>query len=91
MGHKHFRLLGITVKPVLKFPWPVDEIIFQHHERLDGSDYPRALKDDEIMIEARILSVADVVKAMSNHRPYRPSLGIDIALEEIEKKQRQTI
>jgi putative nucleotidyltransferase with HDIG domain len=78
---------GYNLFKDLKFPWPVDEIIFQHHERLDGSGYPRGLKADEIMIEAKILGVADVVEAMSSHRPYRPSLGIDAALEEIEKNK----
>ncbi len=72
------------LKPV-HFPWPVADIVWQHHERIDGSGYPRNLKDGEIMIEARILSVVDVVEAMSSHRPYRPSLGIDQALEEIRR------
>ena len=62
----------------------VAEIVYQHHEKLDGSGYPRGLKGDEIMIEAKILCVADVVEAMASHRPYRPSLGIDYALKEIE-------
>ncbi|MCX7966628.1 MAG: PAS domain-containing protein [Syntrophorhabdaceae bacterium] len=63
----------------------VAEIVYQHHEKLDGSGYPRGLKGDEILIEARILSVADVVEAIASHRPYRPALGIDTALNEIEK------
>ncbi|HOP85831.1 MAG TPA: PAS domain S-box protein [Syntrophorhabdaceae bacterium] len=63
----------------------VAEIVYQHHEKLDGSGYPRGLKGDEIMIEAKILCVADVVEAIASHRPYRPSLGIEAALEEIEK------
>jgi PAS domain S-box-containing protein/putative nucleotidyltransferase with HDIG domain len=66
------------------FPWPVAEIVLQHHERLDGSGYPRGLKGDEILPDARILAVADVVEAMASHRPYRPGLGIDRALAEIE-------
>jgi putative nucleotidyltransferase with HDIG domain len=78
---------GYNLFKNLDFPWSVDEIIFQHHERLDGSGYPRGLKGNEIMIEAKILGVADVVEAMSSHRPYRPSLGIDAALEEIEKNK----
>ena len=69
----------------IDFPWPIAEIVLQHHERLDGSGYPQGLKRDEILIEARILAVADVVEAMSSHRPYRPELGLDVALEEIEK------
>ncbi len=63
--------------------WPLAEIVWQHHERMDGSGYPRGLKGDEILLEARILAVADVVEAMASHRPYRPSLGIEPALEEI--------
>ena len=67
------------------FPWPVAEAAWQHHERLDGSGYPRALKGEAIILEARILAVADTVEAMSSHRPYRPGLGIDKALAEIER------
>ena len=69
----------------IEFPWPVAEVALQHHERLDGSGYPRGLAGDEIILEARILAVADVVEAMASHRPYRPALGIDAALEEIEQ------
>ena len=69
----------------VKFPWPVAEVALQHHERLDGSGYPRGLKDDAILLEARILAVADVVEAMASHRPYRPGMGIDKALAEIER------
>ncbi len=67
------------------FPWPVAEVVFQHHERLDGTGYPRGLKGEEIIIEARILSVADVVESMTSHRPYRAELGIEKALAEIER------
>ena len=67
--------------------WPLAEIVRQHHERMDGSGYPRNLKGDEILIEARILTVADTIEAMASHRPYRPGLGIDSALEEIEKNK----
>jgi putative nucleotidyltransferase with HDIG domain len=67
----------------IAFPGPVAEIVLQHHERLDGSGYPRGLKEDEVLPEARILAVADVVEAMASHRPYRPALGIDAALAEI--------
>lgn len=70
-----------------EFPWPVAELVAQHHERLDGSGYPKALKGDEIMLEAKILAVADVVEAMSSHRPYRPALGIEAAMEEISEKR----
>jgi putative nucleotidyltransferase with HDIG domain len=66
---------------------PLAEIVYQHHERMDGSGYPRGLKGEEILMEARILAVADVVEAMASHRPYRPALGIDAALSEIEKNR----
>jgi HD-GYP domain-containing protein (c-di-GMP phosphodiesterase class II) len=69
----------------IEFPWPVAEIVYQHHERLDGSGYPRGLRDKNILLEAKILCVADVVEAMASHRPYRPALGVDAALEEISK------
>ena len=71
----------------IDFPWPVADIILQHHERLDGSGYPKGIKDGDILLEARIIAVADVVEAMSSHRPYRPALGTDKALEEIEKNK----
>jgi putative nucleotidyltransferase with HDIG domain len=69
----------------IEFPWPVAEIVLQHHERLDGSGYPRRLRGEEILPEARILGVADVVEAMSTHRPYRPAQGLDKALAEIKR------
>ena len=68
-------------------PWPVAKIVLHHHERMDGSGYPQGLKGDDIMLEARILAVADVVEAMASHRSYRPSLGIKLALEEIIKNK----
>lgn len=67
----------------IKFPWPIADIVVQHHERMDGSGYPAGLKGDEIAVEARIIAVADVVEAMISHRPYRPALGMDRALAEI--------
>ena len=73
-----------TLKDV-PFPTPVAEIIRQHHERMDGSGYPQGLRGDAILPEARVLAMADVIESMSAHRPYRPALGIDAALEEIEK------
>jgi HD-GYP domain-containing protein (c-di-GMP phosphodiesterase class II) len=70
----------------VKFPsWPVAQIALQHHERMDGTGYPQGLKGEAILLEARIMAVADVVEAMSSHRPYRPGLGIDKALAEIER------
>jgi putative two-component system response regulator len=67
----------------IEFPWPIAQIAWQHHERLDGSGYPNGLDGDHILLEAKILAVADVVEAMSSYRPYRPALGIEKALEEI--------
>ena len=72
------------LKPI-SFPWPIAEMAFQHHERMDGSGYPQGLKGDEILIGARIMAAADVIEAMSSHRPYRPALGVEKALEEIER------
>jgi PAS domain S-box-containing protein len=69
----------------VEFPWPVAQIALQHHERMDGSGYPRGIKGDAILLEARIMAVADVFEAMSSHRPYRPGLGLDKALAEIER------
>jgi len=74
---------GWEVLKNIDFPWPIAEIVYQHHERLDGSGYPRGLKSNDILLESKILMVADVVDAMSTHRPYRPSLGILPALQEI--------
>jgi len=76
---------GYDVLKGVDFPWPIAEIARSHHERLDGSGYPRGLKGDEIIPEARIVAVADVVEAMASHRPYRPGLGIDKALAEIQR------
>jgi PAS domain S-box-containing protein len=78
---------GFEILKDVESPWPLAEIVYQHHERMDGSGYPRKLKGEEILIEARILSVADVVEAMASHRPYRAGLGIDAALEEISKNR----
>jgi PAS domain S-box-containing protein len=74
---------GYDILKGIAFPWPVAEIVLQHHERMDGSGYPQGLSGAEIMLEARILAVADVVEAMASHRPHRPGYGIDEALEEI--------
>ena len=75
---------GYEILKSIDFPWPIAQIVRQHHERLDGSGYPQALKGDQILLEARILAVADVVEAMSSHRPYRAALGVEAALKEIE-------
>jgi HD-GYP domain-containing protein (c-di-GMP phosphodiesterase class II) len=69
----------------ITFPWPLAEIVYQHHERLDGSGYPQGLKGSEIRLEAQIIAVADVVEAIATHRPYRPSLGIEVAIKEIQE------
>ena len=86
---KNHPYVGAELLKHTDFPWPLAEIIYQHHERIDGSGYPRGLKGDEIMIEAKIIAVADVVEAMSSHRPYRPALGIDRAIQEITEKSGQ--
>jgi putative nucleotidyltransferase with HDIG domain len=78
---------GYEMLKDVESPWPLAEIIYQHHERMNGSGYPRNLKGDDILMEARILAVADVVESMASHRPYRPTLGIEAALEEIEKNK----
>jgi HD-GYP domain-containing protein (c-di-GMP phosphodiesterase class II) len=71
----------------IDFPWPVARIVLEHHERMNGSGYPNGLTGDNILMESRIIAVADVVESMGSHRPYRPSLGIEVALEEIEKNR----
>jgi HD-GYP domain-containing protein (c-di-GMP phosphodiesterase class II) len=71
----------------IDFPWPIAEIVYQHHERINGGGYPNGLKGDAVILEARILAVADVVEAMSSHRPYRDALGLEKALEEINKNK----
>jgi putative nucleotidyltransferase with HDIG domain len=78
---------GYNILKDIEFPWPVANIVLQHHERMDGSGYPQGLKGSDILLEARIIAVADVVEAISSHRPYRPALGIEAALEEIEKNK----
>lgn len=79
--------VGYDIVKDIRFPMPIAEIIYQHHERLNGKGYPRGLKADEILLESKIIAVADVVDAMSSHRPYRPALGMDKALEEINKNR----
>jgi HD-GYP domain-containing protein (c-di-GMP phosphodiesterase class II) len=84
---KEHARTGYGMLKDVESPWPLAEIIYQHHERMDGSGYPRNLKGDDILIEARILAVADVVESMASHRPYRPALGLNTALEEIENNK----
>lgn len=76
---------GYELLSRMEWPWPLAEVAYQHHERIDGSGYPNGLRGDETLLESRIVAVADVVEAMTSHRPYRPGLGIDQALSEIEK------
>jgi putative nucleotidyltransferase with HDIG domain len=77
--------IGYDIVKEIDFAQPVDRIIAQHHERIDGSGYPNGIDSGDIILEARILAVADVVEAMASHRPYRPALSIDDALGEIDK------
>lgn len=76
---------GFEILKSIEFPWPIAQIVQQHHERVDGSGYPLGLQGEDILLEAKIIAVADVVEAMSSHRPYRPGLGIETALEEITR------
>jgi HD-GYP domain-containing protein (c-di-GMP phosphodiesterase class II) len=78
---------GYEMLKNVESPWPLAQIVYQHHERMDGSGYPRNLKGNEFLMEARIMAVADVVEAIASHRPYRPAFGIEAALEEIEKNK----
>jgi putative nucleotidyltransferase with HDIG domain len=82
---KNHCQVGYEILQRIDFPWPVTKAILQHHERLDGSGYPEGLVGDQIILEAKILGVADVVEAMSSHRPYRPALGLGNALQEISR------
>jgi HD-GYP domain-containing protein (c-di-GMP phosphodiesterase class II) len=75
---------GYEILKDVPFSWPIAEAVRQHHERLDGSGYPRGLKGDAIIPEARILGIADTIEAMTSHRPYRPGLGLDKAIEQVK-------
>ena len=93
LSQKEFELIkdhpqtGYEVLKDVEFPWPIAQIIHQHHEKLDGSGYPRGLKGEEVLLEARIITVADVIEAIASHRPYRPAMGIEVALSEIERNK----
>lgn len=76
---------GYDILKQIEFPWPLADIILQHHERLDGSGYPQGLKDGQIMLQARIIAVADIFETIASHRPYRPSLGLQRAVDELKK------
>lgn len=84
MIHIHPQV-GYQLLKHIPFPWPIAEIVYQHHEKLDGSGYPRGLSGEDILLEARILAVADLTEAESSHRPYRPTMGTAQALDEIER------
>jgi len=79
--------VGHNILKTVDFPWPIARIVLQHHEKMDGSGYPDGVSGENILLEARILAVADVVEAMASHRPYRPALGIDMALKEIQQNK----
>jgi len=84
---KDHALAGYDILKDVEFPWPIAEIIYQHHERLDGSGYPRGLEGDEVLLEARIIALADVVEAIASHRPFRPAQGIEAAMDEVSKNR----
>ena len=77
--------VGYQIVSGVEMAWPVADVVHQHHERIDGSGYPQKLRGNEICLEARIVAVADVIEAISSHRPYRPALPLEVGLEEIEK------
>ncbi|MFC1901502.1 HD-GYP domain-containing protein [Chloroflexota bacterium] len=82
---KNHSRIGYEILQRIDFPWPVTKAVLQHHERLNGAGYPEGLSGEDLILEARILAVADVVEAMSSHRPYRPALGLESALREISE------
>lgn len=84
---KDHSQIGYDILKDVDFPWPIAQMVLQHHERMNGSGYPQGLQGKDILIEARILCVTDVIEAMSSHRPYRPALGMDKALAEISKNK----
>jgi hypothetical protein len=84
---KSHAQVGYDILKTIQFPWPIAQMVYQHHERSNGTGYPQRLTQENIVVGARILAVADVVEAMASHRPYRPALGIDKALDEISKNK----
>jgi len=84
---KRHPQVGYDILKMVEFPWPIAQIVLQHHERMDGSGYPQGLSGKDIVLGARILAVADVVEAMASHRPYRPAHGVNKALEEISQNR----
>jgi PAS domain S-box-containing protein/putative nucleotidyltransferase with HDIG domain len=79
--------VGYDILKTIEFPWPIADIVLQHHERIDGSGYPSGLQGKDILLEARILAVADVIEAMATHRPYRPAMSVEVALGEISENK----
>ncbi|TMO88413.1 HDIG domain-containing protein [Pseudoalteromonas ruthenica] len=90
LSHSEFAIIkthaehGYQILKSIPFPWPIAQVAYQHHERMDGSGYPQGLKGEDILLEARIIAVADVIESMATSRPYRHALGLDAALAEIE-------
>lgn len=84
---KNHSQSGYDILKDVDFPWPIARMVLEHHERMDGSGYPNGLTGNDILLESRVLAVADVVEAMATHRPYRPSLGLEKALDEIAKNR----
>jgi putative nucleotidyltransferase with HDIG domain len=78
--------IGYTILKDIPFPWPVAEIVYQHHEKLDGSGYPRHLTADQLLPEAKVLTVADIVEAMASYRPYRSGIKLSLVLQHIEQQ-----
>jgi HD-GYP domain-containing protein (c-di-GMP phosphodiesterase class II) len=76
---------GYDILKEIQYPWPIANVVLQHHERLDGSGYPQGLAGEQVLLGSRIIAVADVLEAMASHRPYRPALEMDVALAEIER------
>lgn len=91
ISHNEFSLIqehpaaGFHILKMVNYPWPIAEVALQHHEKIDGSGYPNKLTEKEILLESKIVSVSDIVESMTTHRPYRPALGINNALDELEK------
>lgn len=88
---KEHAIIGFNILKDVSFPWPIAEIIVQHHERIDGTGYPFGVMGESLLLESKILAVADVVEAMASHRPYRPALGIEAALDEISSQRGVTL
>jgi putative nucleotidyltransferase with HDIG domain len=84
---KSHTQVGFEILKNIEFPWPVAQVALQHHERLNGSGYPFGISGEEMLLESKVMAVADVVEAMCSHRPYRPALGVDKALEEVSKNK----